>query len=86
MRDGGCELSDTVEAWRVAATLLAEREFQPKGEHVLRLAASSRCSAYDCEFVAVARDPGVPLVTFDREVVRRFDGVAMEAKSFAKRR
>jgi predicted nucleic acid-binding protein len=86
MRDGDCELSDAVEAWRLAAALLAEREFQPNGEHVLRLAASSRCSAYDCEFVAVARDLGVPLVTFDREVVRRFGEVAVEARSVARRK
>jgi predicted nucleic acid-binding protein len=86
MRDGDCDLPDAVEAWHLAATLLAGREFQPNGEHVLRLAASSRCSAYDCEFVAVARDLGVPLVTFDREVIRRFGQVAVAAKSFAMRR
>jgi predicted nucleic acid-binding protein len=84
VRDADFELPAALETWRLAETLFDEREFQPNGEHVLRLAAASGCTAYDCEFVAVARDLGVPLVTFDREVVRRFPGTAMDAKQFAR--
>jgi predicted nucleic acid-binding protein len=83
IKDGGCDLADTIEAWRLATTLFDRREFRPNGEHVLRLAELSACSAYDCAFIAVARDLGVPLVTFDRQVVRRFDDVAMAARAFA---
>ena len=39
---------------------------------VLALAASSNCSAYDCEFVALADYLDVPLVTADRKLKTRF--------------
>jgi predicted nucleic acid-binding protein len=85
IREGDFELDAAIEVWRLAVTLFDGREFQPNGEHVLRLAASD-CTAYDCEFVAVARDLDAPFVTFDRDVVRRFGEVAVEAKSFVRRR
>lgn len=45
-------------------------------ERVLELASASRLSAYDCEFVAVAQDAGVPLVTADRRIVAAFPETA----------
>jgi len=39
------------------------------GRAVLSLALASGCSAYDCEFVWLARDLRVPLVTADRQVL-----------------
>jgi predicted nucleic acid-binding protein len=36
---------------------------------VLQLVSTNRCSAYDCEFVAVAEQFAVPLVTEDRAIV-----------------
>jgi predicted nucleic acid-binding protein len=50
--------------------------------HILMLAAHSGCSAYDCEFVAVAQQMGVLLVTGDRELVKRFPGLAMTPQEF----
>lgn len=82
VREGSAELEDALAAVRLAEQLLEDRELQPAGEHVLRLAAASRCTAYDCEFVAVARDLGIPLVTFDREILRRFPEDAVDAKRF----
>ena len=43
---------------------------------VLRIASTSGCSAYDCEFVALARHLGVPLVTADRRLAKAFPGEA----------
>jgi predicted nucleic acid-binding protein len=43
---------------------------------VLRLAMQSRCSAYDCEYVAVAEAAGVPLVTNDRQILKEFPSIA----------
>jgi len=53
------------------------REYAVDTAHVLMLAAMSGCSSYDCEFVALARDLGVPLVTNDREVLKAFPAVAV---------
>jgi hypothetical protein len=59
-----------------AEALLSAHEQPVAFEQVLQLVASSRCSAYDCEFVAAAQQLGVPLVTADRALLAAFPGVA----------
>lgn len=54
------------------------REFDVPSGDVLRLVQNSACSAYDCEFVALAQDLGVPLVTSDKAILRAFPLVARE--------
>jgi len=55
-----------------AEELLEGREFQIPSADVLRLAHASGCSAYDCEFVALAEDLGTYLYTVDRGLLRAF--------------
>jgi predicted nucleic acid-binding protein len=50
---------------------------------VLWFAVRSGCTAYDCEFVALAHELRVPLVTFDRQVLAAFPGTAMHPEQFA---
>lgn len=52
------------------------------GQGVLRLALESGCSAYDCEFVWLARAINVPLVTADRRVLESFAGIAVSMETF----
>lgn len=58
------------------------REFAPDTKDVLRLVEESHCSAYDCEFVALAHSLGVPLVTSDGKVLREFPAVACSPAAF----
>ena len=44
---------------------------------VMGLVAASSCSAYDCEFVALARQMDIPLVTEDSGLLRAFPDVAI---------
>jgi predicted nucleic acid-binding protein len=63
----------------------AGREYAVVSQRVvLHLAKESGCSAYDCEFVSLAMDLGIPLVTADRQVLRAFPNVAMTAELFVK--
>ena len=55
-----------------AEAILSAHEQPVSSEQVLALASSSRCSAYDCEFVAAAQQLGVPLVTEDRMILSAF--------------
>lgn len=66
-----------------ATSLMRGREYQVVSHRVLSLAAASACSAYDCEFVALAQDLGVPLVTANRELLQQFPDVAVPLGRFA---
>lgn len=63
-----------------AAAIMAAAEGALAGcEH---LAARSRLSAYDCEFVALAQSLAVPLVTEDAAVLKAFPEVAVDMEGF----
>ena len=59
-----------------ALKLMKDREYQVPSYELLRLASESKCPAYDCEFIAVANDLKVPLVTVDKQLLREFPSVA----------
>jgi predicted nucleic acid-binding protein len=65
-----------------ALELMRGREYEASSFEVLRLASESKCSAYDCEFIAAANDLKVSLVTVDRQLLREFPSVAVSLKSF----
>ena len=66
-----------------AGALLTDAEHHVATRSVLVLAERSGCTAYDCEFVALAERLGVRLVTSDRQVLREFPGVAVSLETFA---
>lgn len=75
-------LDDAVTTMERADRLLRPRTFEVKSDAVLKLAEVSRCSAYDCEFVALAEDLRVPFVTADAKLASRFKRVAVSLASF----
>lgn len=58
------------------------RDFAVSSRTVLNLVASSACSAYDCEFVALAEEQRVQLVTLDRQILRNFPRIAVSLGNF----
>ncbi|NLD36950.1 MAG: type II toxin-antitoxin system VapC family toxin [Desulfatiglans sp.] len=66
-----------------ALKLLKGREYEAPSGEVLRLASESRCSAYDCEFIAVAKDINLPLVTVDKQLLQEFSSVAVSLREFS---
>lgn len=57
-------------------------EYSVVSRQVLALASRSGCSAYDCEFVALAQDLEVPLVTNDRQILKAFPTIAVSPSAF----
>ena len=55
-----------------AENLLAGSEFEVDSHAVLELVRDSECSAYDCEFIALATKLNTKLVTMDKKVLRAF--------------
>ena len=60
-------------------------EFAPDLRLVLDLVSRSACTAYGCEFVAVASEHGVPLVTADQQLPRAFPAIAISLTEFVDR-
>jgi len=83
VRGGGLDFADALRIQDEAERLLSDGEFTVASHDVLELAAASGCSAYDCEFVALARDLGARLVTVDRQVLRAFPEEAVGLEKFA---
>jgi predicted nucleic acid-binding protein len=55
-----------------AESLLSESEYEIDSQSVLELVRDSECSAYDCEFAALAMKLGTKLITMDGKLLRAF--------------
>ena len=64
--------SVVLQAIEEAEHLMEANEFDVNSTQVMSLVSNSLCSAYDCEFVALADDLNVPLVTFDKKISMNF--------------
>ena len=64
--DQACSLQSEAE------DLLAGSEFKVDSKAVLELVRDSDCSAYDCEFIALANKLQVKLVTMDAKLLKAF--------------
>lgn len=84
MRQRGLGLADAWQAHELAEGLLGAHEYYPSAERVLQLVVGSPCSAYDCEYVALAEELHVPLVTADRQVLLHFPDIAVSLEEFVR--
>lgn len=57
---------------REAESLLEGAEFEVESSAVLELVRDSDCSAYDCEFIALAMKLDTKLVTMDKKLFKAF--------------
>ena len=64
--DQACSIQSEAEG------LLCGSEFEVDSQAVLELVRDSDCSAYDCEFVALAIKLDTTLVTVDKQLLRAF--------------
>lgn len=67
---------------QTAEDKMRDHEFHVMADEVFRVANVSNCSAYDCEFVALAKELGVPLVTADKQILRDFPETAVSPQQF----
>ena len=77
LRAGFIGLDQAKALIRSAEAELVDFEREVDSAVVMDLVAASACSAYDCEFVALAISMGIPLVTEDAQVIREFPKVAI---------
>lgn len=75
-------LADAIRTMQRGEGLLAGREADVDSRRVLELAAGSRCSSYDCEYVALAEVLRIPLVTNDGPLLKAFPDIALSPRAF----
>lgn len=65
-----------------AENLMFENEHEVASVPIFQLINSSDCSAYDCEFVALARLLTIPLITADKKIIKAFPAIAQTIDDF----
>ena len=66
------DLADAALIFQRATELVGAEEYELETVDVLRLSKESNCSAYDCEYVAIAEFLDLVLVTADGKLARAF--------------
>lgn len=66
------DLAEAAAIYQRAEELVGAEEYEVETAHVLRLCADSKCSAYDCEYIALAEFLGIKLVTNDAKLTKAF--------------
>jgi len=76
MRNGGLDSDEARIAFWHAQSLVDDECAELDSNHILSLAMTSGCTAYDVEYVALAEHNEVPLFTADRQILRAFPAIA----------
>jgi predicted nucleic acid-binding protein len=76
------KLENAIRIINEAETYMHGGEYDISSTQVLSLASSTGCSAYDCEFVALALDLKTSLITEDKKVLRAFPATALSLDKF----
>ncbi len=76
LRKGILSLDDILIMIQQAEQLLDDNEYKISSAHIMQLVNASSCSAYDCEFVALAQYLNIPLITADNKILSEFPTVA----------
>lgn len=77
-------LPEAIEIFESAEELLKGNEYEINSAQVLSLSHQSGCSAYDCEFVNLAKDLNIALVTEDKKILKNFQEWTMSMCQFLK--
>ena len=81
-RQGTLSFDDALVVAEAAQQLMHDREFDVPPAQVLQMVSTSKCSSYDCEFVALAESFKVPLITSDKDLLKNFPSIAISMEKF----
>lgn len=59
-----------------AEMLMKSHEYHVKSRNVLETAMNSGCSAFDSEYISLALDLNIPLITTDNKILKSFPEIA----------
>lgn len=78
----GMTLIQAKQVMEDAILTLENRQVLPSSEKILDLISETDCTAYDCEFIALAQQLDVLLVTADKQLLSRFPNSTISLEEF----
>lgn len=78
----GMTLIQAKQVMEDAILTLENRQVLPSSEKILDLISETDCTAYDCEFIALAQQLDVSLVTADKRLLSRFPNSTISLEEF----
>jgi predicted nucleic acid-binding protein len=85
IRRGWLSVAEAVEIMQEARRHMDGKEYEVAPSQVLQLVGKSTCSAYGCEFAALARNLNLPLVTADQQILEQFPQLAISLVEILKK-
>jgi len=82
VRKGIIDFSTAIAMQSQAEQQLSEDEYSVNSSDVLALASESGCSAYDCEFISLAKSLNLKLITSDKKLIQLFPKIATTAGDY----
>jgi len=83
LRCGDLDMDVALRCLHGAESQFSDCEYRVPSSLVMSKVAGSSCSAYDCEYVALAEDLHTVLVTSDKQILRQFPNVTTSLRDFA---
>ncbi len=77
-RDGKLSAAESDAILSDVTELMADSSYDVPAYRVVSTARLSGCTAYDSQYLASAQDLGLQLYTFDRKLIERSDGLAIQ--------
>ena len=84
IRKGFLNLAEAVDLIQEAELLMSGMEYLVPSVNLLKLAEESQSSAYDCEFLALAKQFDLKLVTSNALIIQKFPDTAVHMSEFIK--
>ena len=68
-----------------AEALMKNKEFELDSASILKMIENSTLSAYDCEYVVLAKKLGIHLITNDKKILKSFPDLAVSLESYGQK-
>lgn len=68
-----------------AEALMKNKEFELDSASILKMIENSTLSAYDCEYVVLAKKLGINLITNDKKILKSFPDLAVSLENYGQK-
>ncbi len=76
------KLNNVISYFKITNKLFPKLGKEPNYEHVITISANYKISAYDAQFVSLAMNLDIPLITQDNQLLEKFPDISQTMKQF----